>query len=132
MTQRKPGGVDFQSWIDQQITQHKKEGGFENLAGHGKPIPNLENEYDPDWWVKNKIKEEGLDATPHILKVKAQVERWKKGMTKIYSAAMLKKQLKQLNQDITKANHGVLGPIPPIPLLSEETILNKWKLYNKD
>ncbi|NED90626.1 DUF1992 domain-containing protein, partial [Streptomyces sp. SID11233] len=37
MTQRKPPGLDFESWIDRQIREAEERGEFRALAG--KPLP---------------------------------------------------------------------------------------------
>jgi len=38
----------------------RDEGKFDNLPGAGKPIPDLDDAYDPDWWLKKKMKEDDL------------------------------------------------------------------------
>jgi len=42
MTERKPPGVSWESWFEEQIRQAQEEGAFENLPGAGKPLPDLE------------------------------------------------------------------------------------------
>lgn len=37
-----------------------EQGKFENLPGAGKPIPDLDVAYDPDWWLKKKIQEDDI------------------------------------------------------------------------
>ena len=132
MTRKKPAGLSFQSWIDQQINACRTAGGFDNLPGEGKPIEGLNQSYDPDWWVKSKLKEEGLDATPAILKVRAKVEHWQKELTSIYSESMVRKQAQALNQEIRDANGGDLGPLQPMKPLDVERLAGKWRLYNKN
>jgi hypothetical protein len=39
MTERKPAGMSFTSWIDQQIDEARERGAFGNLPGAGKPLP---------------------------------------------------------------------------------------------
>ena len=51
MTQRKPPGTSWESWIEAQIRVAMEQGAFDNLPGAGKPLPNLD-QYDPLWWVK--------------------------------------------------------------------------------
>ena len=131
MTRRKPKRLHFQSWIDQQIDTCRQSGGFDNLSGSGEPLAGLDRPYDPDWWVKNKIKREGLDATPVILKVKAKLECWHKAMPKIYSEAILRKQVAELNIEIKQANSGPLGPLLPIKLLDVEQQVRKWQRHNQ-
>lgn len=57
---------------DNQIREAMAEGKFDNLPGAGKPIPSLDQPYDPMWWVKKKIAEEQVKLT------KAQAEALKK------------------------------------------------------
>jgi len=42
MTERKPPGVSWESWFEEQIRQAQEGGAFENLPGAGKPLPDLE------------------------------------------------------------------------------------------
>jgi hypothetical protein len=41
MTQRKPPGTSWETWIDQQIREAEEAGAFDNLVGKGKPIADL-------------------------------------------------------------------------------------------
>ena len=36
---------------------------FEDLAGFGQPIADVDEPYDPDWWVKKWIRREGMSRT---------------------------------------------------------------------
>ncbi len=36
------------------------EGAFDNLPGEGKPIPGIDEPYDPLWWIKAWIRRERL------------------------------------------------------------------------
>ena len=55
MTERKPPGTSWESWIDQQIREAQEEGAFDNLPGAGKPLADLEAGHDPLWWVKKLV-----------------------------------------------------------------------------
>ena len=50
MTERKPPGTSWESWIEAQIRVAMEQGAFDNLPGAGKPLPNLD-QYDPLWWA---------------------------------------------------------------------------------
>ncbi len=43
---------------ENRIREAIQEGKFDNLAGEGKPIPDVDEPYDPDWWVKKWIRRE--------------------------------------------------------------------------
>jgi hypothetical protein len=47
---------------DNRIRQAMEEGQFDNLPGFGKPIPDIDEPYDPMWWVKKWMKREKLSA----------------------------------------------------------------------
>jgi Domain of unknown function (DUF1992) len=37
MTERKPPGVSWESWFEEQIRRAREDGAFDNLPGAGKP-----------------------------------------------------------------------------------------------
>jgi hypothetical protein len=45
---------------DNRIRQAMEEGQFDDLPGLGQPIPDIDEPYDPMWWVKKWIKREKL------------------------------------------------------------------------
>ena len=45
---------------ENRIRHAMEEGKFEDLPGFGKPIPDIDEPYDPMWWVKKWIKREKL------------------------------------------------------------------------
>jgi DnaJ homologue, subfamily C, member 28, conserved domain len=67
MTERKPPGTSWETWIDAQIRVARAQGAFDNLPGAGKPLPNIDQEYDPDWWVKQLVQREQVSILPPSL-----------------------------------------------------------------
>ena len=62
MTERKPPGVSFESWVEAQIARGMARGDFDDLPGAGKPLPRRsadETAYD---WVLEKARQEDLDV----------------------------------------------------------------------
>jgi hypothetical protein len=39
-------------------------GEFDNLPGFGQPSPLIDEPYDALWWVRRKLRTEGLPASP--------------------------------------------------------------------
>ena len=74
MTERKPAGTSWESWIEAQIRVAMQQGAFDNLPGAGKPIPNLGQESDPLWWVKQFAKREQISILPPSLALQRKVE----------------------------------------------------------
>lgn len=74
MTERKPPGVNFESWVDRQIREAEARGEFADLPGAGKPLPDLGAAHDDLWWVKRKMAREGLSVLPPALALRKDAE----------------------------------------------------------
>ena len=75
MTQRKPHGMDFESWIDKQIREAQERGEFDDLPSAGKPLPGAGEPLEEDWWLKKKVREEeGTAGLPPSLVLRKQAE----------------------------------------------------------
>lgn len=74
MTQRKPAGTSWESWIEAQIRVAQEQGAFDNLLGAGKPLPDIDQEYDPLWWVKQLARREQISLLPLSLELLRKVE----------------------------------------------------------
>jgi len=61
MTERKPAGMSFESWVESQISRAAARGDFENLPGAGKPLPRRSAADDSYEWVVQKARKENLD-----------------------------------------------------------------------
>ena len=62
MTERKPPGMAFETWVDNQITRSIARGEFERLPGAGKPLRNLDREETAYDWALAKARREGVDT----------------------------------------------------------------------
>jgi hypothetical protein len=49
-----------QTISENRIRQAMEEGKLDDLPGLGKPIPDIDEPYEPLWWVKKWIRREGL------------------------------------------------------------------------
>ena len=62
MTERKPRGMSFETWVDSQITRAREAGAFENLPGAGRPLPRRDREQTSfDWALDWARRESGDD-----------------------------------------------------------------------
>ncbi|MDT0274305.1 DnaJ family domain-containing protein [Blastococcus goldschmidtiae] len=62
MTERKPPGVSYETWVDRQITQAQERGEFAALPGAGRPLRNLDREETAYDWALAKARREGVDT----------------------------------------------------------------------
>lgn len=63
VTERKPPGMTFETWVDMQIAQGMARGDFDDLPGSGKPLPARSAEETAYDWVLERARKEDLDLT---------------------------------------------------------------------
>src|SRR6188474_764238 len=95
---RKP--VNWTSVAEDQIRQAQAAGEFENLSGFGQPIPGIDEPYDENWWVKEKLRREQISALPPALEIARDKERTLAAMTKLTSETEIRHELAALNERI--------------------------------
>lgn len=60
MTERKPPGMSFETWVDRQIEAARERGAFEGLSAAGKPLADLDRDQTSyDWALKWARRENG-------------------------------------------------------------------------
>ena len=62
MTERKPPGMSFQTWVDSQIADGIARGDFDGLDGAGKPLRGLDREETAYDWAVAKARREGVET----------------------------------------------------------------------
>ncbi len=62
MTERKPPGMSFRTWVDTQLSSSIERGDFEHLSGAGKPLRDLDRELTAYDWALAKARREGVDT----------------------------------------------------------------------
>ncbi len=128
MTERKPAGKSWESWREELIRLAHEEGAFDNLPGAGKPLADLGESYDPDWWVKKLVQREKVSMLPPSLellrKVEAEVER----IWKLSDEAEVRERIRALNVEIARANaRAAEGPPTRLAPLDADTIAAQWR-----
>jgi Domain of unknown function (DUF1992) len=128
MTQRKPPGTSWESWIDAQIRVAQEQGAFDNLPGAGKPLPNIDQEYDPLWWVKQLTRREQLSLLPPSLELLRKVESELAAIEKLPDEATVRRRIAALNVEIGKLNATVVeGPPTRLGKLDVDQVVARWR-----
>ncbi len=60
----------FRRVAEQRIREAMELGAFDNLPGQGRPIPDLDLPYDPDWWIKKWLAGQRLEERPRGTEVR--------------------------------------------------------------
>ena len=128
MTERKPAGTNWETWIDAQIRVAREQGAFDNLPGAGKPLPNLGQEYDPLWWVKQLVQREQVSILPPSLELLRKVEKELAAIEKLDDEATVRRRLAALNVEIAKVNATVVeGPPTRLGTLDVDQVMARWR-----
>lgn len=125
---RKPGGVSFESFVDQQIREAEERGAFTNLPGKGRPLPDVDR-HDEAWWIKRKMADEGLSLPlPPGLQVRRDVERFREKLGSLPSEARVREEVEALNAQIRKVNATLIeGPASGVMPLPVDEVIATWR-----
>jgi Domain of unknown function (DUF1992) len=128
MTARKPPGIRWESWIDRQIREADERGEFDDLPGAGKPIPDLDKPFDELWWVKDKLRREGLSYMPPSVALRKEAGDALLAASRAGSEAEVRKIISAINEKIREANRNVIAG-PPLMLVpyDVERVVRDWR-----
>jgi Domain of unknown function (DUF1992) len=129
VTERKPQGMTFRSWIDQQISEAAERGAFDNLSGAGRPLPSKP---DPDGlaWLRDYVRREGVstdELLPTPLKLRKQAHRLTETAQTFRSEQEVRDAVAELNFQIKEWRRIPLGPPVFVPLVDEEALVRTWR-----
>ncbi|MFI9494799.1 MULTISPECIES: DnaJ family domain-containing protein [Streptomyces] len=128
MTERKPAGVSFESWVDKQIREAEQRGDFTRLPGFGKPLPGLERPYDENWWIRAKLEREGVSVLPPSLALRKEAEDARDEALGARSEAEARRVLTEMNERIREAlRRPPEGPPLTIGPLDVEAVVEEWR-----
>jgi hypothetical protein len=128
MTEQKPPGMSWESWIDQQIREAREAGLFDNLPGAGKPLANLADGYDPLWWIKQLVQREQISVLPPSLEVLRKVESELAAVWQLADEATVRSRVQALNREIAKVNaRATEGPPTRLGPLDVDQIVAEWR-----
>lgn len=129
MSQKKPPGKPWESFIEQQIREAMEQGAFDNLEGKGQPIRDLGIERDPLWWAKKLVEREKVSLMPPALALRRDVEQTLGRLPKMRDEAEVRRVLEALNARIRKLN-ATIGEGPPTNLapLDVDALVREWRV----
>lgn len=119
----------FESLVEQQIREAIERGEFDNLPGAGKPIPGAGRPDDELWWVKQKLREEGLSMPlPPSLALRKDAEQALAQARRARSEPEVRKIIADINTRITQAiKNGIQGPPLNLMPFDPDRIVAEWR-----
>src|ERR1700733_4201865 len=94
----------WESAIDKQIREAQERGDFDNLPGTGKPLPDLNQPYDENWWVKGLLKRESEASPSALLALRKEIESLPERLQRLTLESSVKEIVTDLNKRIRKAD----------------------------
>jgi hypothetical protein len=96
------------------IVQAMRRGDFDNLPGAGKPLPNLRQTHDPDWWIRQKIERERLTGLgPPALTLRTENAELDAKLDAAPSEGAARELLEDFNRRVVEARRQLQGG-PPV------------------
>ncbi len=125
MAGRKPPGVSFETWVDRQIREGLAKGAFDDLPR----VPlDLSEDTGDDWWIKKKIRDEGLEVLPPSLVLRREVEQAVADARTAPTEDEARRRIEAVNQRIRDANRiAIAGPPVTLVPYDVEELLAIWR-----
>jgi DnaJ-like protein len=130
MTERKPAGMSFRTWIDQQISDAAERGAFDNLPGAGKPLPRRSEDDDGQVWVLDYLRREGVPTDvllPPPLRLRKEAVVLAEAAPSLRSEEDVRSAVAELNHRIMEWRRIPLGPPIFVPLVDEDAMVAAWR-----
>lgn len=128
MTDRKPVGMSFTSWIDQQISEAAERGAFDDLPGAGRPLPRRED-FDGQAWLADYVRRQGgsiEDTLPTPLRLRKQRELLAASVQEFSSQQEVREAAAELNEQIIEWRKLPQDPPIFVPLVDTEGLVTLW------
>jgi hypothetical protein len=128
MTERKPPGVGFETWVERQIREAGERGAFDNLPGAGKPIPDLDRPHDELWWIRQKLRRENLSCLPPTMALRREAEDALVAASQARSEGQVRQIVADINRRIVEGNRKAASG-PPLNLMpfDVERVVGAWR-----
>jgi DnaJ homologue, subfamily C, member 28, conserved domain len=128
MTGRKPPGMTWETWIDRQIRQGIENGDFDNLPGHGRPLPDLDTVHDEMWWVRKKLRREQVSFLPPTLAIRKELDDTLEAVAAAGTEAEVRALVAGINARIRQVNAtATAGPPSTVGPLDVERVVEQWR-----
>ncbi len=128
MTERKPPGVGFETWVERQLREAAERGAFDDLPGAGKPIPDLDKPHDELWWVKQKLRRENFSYLPPTIALRKQAEEALEAAAQAGSEDEVRRIVAGINAKIIEGNRkAASGPPLNLAPFDVERVVRDWR-----
>ncbi|MCL8023981.1 J-domain-containing protein [Nocardioides bruguierae] len=117
------------SWVDEQLRVAMARGDFDDLPGAGKPIEDLGEQHDPDWWVKKLVEREQITGVlPPSLQLRKDDALLDRELDRLTVEAEVRRVIGEFNERVLRARYTVQDNQPPLvtQLRDVEATVQAW------
>jgi hypothetical protein len=128
VTDRKPPGVGFGTWVERQIREATERGEFDDLPGAGKPIPDLDEPHDELWWVKGKLRREHFAYLPPTVALRKEAEAALEAADRAATEDEVRQIVAAINRKIADGNRkAASGPPLNLTPFDADRVVRRWR-----
>lgn len=115
-------------FVEIAIQQAQRRGEFENLPGAGKPLANLRETTDPDWWFRRKIERERITGLgPPALTLRTEDRDLDARLDATSTEDGVREILHDFNKRVREAQRQLLGGPPVVTSPRDvEAEIDRW------
>lgn len=125
--QRKPPGLDWETWIDRLIRQAQERGDFAANSFHGKPIPGLGERRPDDWFAQRLMAREGVEHLPKTIRVRKNLDLALESIAAAATEDEVRSIVAEINEQILDVNRkAASGPPSNMMPLALDRVLATW------
>ena len=116
------------AYVETAIQQAIRRGDFDDLPGAGKPLTNLGDSHDPDWWIRRKIENEKLSGLgPPALTLRVEHAELADRMDALAREGDVRDALEDFNRRVIEARRQLLGGPPVVtPTVDVDAEIEAW------
>ncbi|MFB3978876.1 MULTISPECIES: DnaJ family domain-containing protein [Microbacterium] len=116
------------AYVETAIQQAIRRGDFDDLPGAGKPLTNLGDSHDPDWWIRRKIENEKLSGLgPPALTLRVEHAALADRMDALAREGDVRDALEDFNRRVIEARRQLLGGPPVVtPTVDVDAEIEAW------
>jgi hypothetical protein len=128
MSDRKPPGVTWESWVDRQIREGIERGDFDGLRGEGRPLADIDRPHDELWWVRQKLKRENVSYLPPTLQIRKDRDHALEKIAVATDEEAVRTIVADINRRIVRVNSAATpGPPSTVAALDVDEVLARWR-----
>ncbi|KQS66913.1 DUF1992 domain-containing protein [Modestobacter sp. Leaf380] len=130
MTQRKPEGMPFETWVEHQIRTAAERGDLTDLPLSGKPLPRRDGPEDSYAWALSWARRQEPDANflPPSLALRREYDDLPARLLELTSEERVRAAIGEFNDRVAAAWRQPLdGPPIVVPMREEEPAVEAWR-----